>query len=239
MAVVTARFENGKIGNTIATTDSGNATSFNAVNTANGGAVIYDDTVCYGHAAAKITQGSPVGNNSVSWSTALGGTLTDHYGRFYFYITANPGSLKDIWFCDLAGAIKARLFLNITGTITLSDSTGGGGLGTTTASVNLNAWNRIEYHIIHSATVGQVEIKLFKTANSDTPTETKATAATLNTGTGIDRAIFGFTANGTVSEIAWYDNLLAGETAYPGNGNYGKVPLPYLRPRPFAPGLAR
>lgn len=217
MSVLTAGFEGGSNGATILTGDAGDASAWDSIAIPATGALTYDNAhVATGVRAAKLAQGGTPGTLALGWTSSSFGTQTDHYGRFYIYATANPSSLFSLWWVNLVGALKARIYLNVNGLILLTDSTGGG-LVSTVTPIGLNQWVRIEYHVVHSATVGQVELKLFSSPDSSFPTETIATAANANTGTGGDAVSLGFLGAATPANYTiWVDNFMAAAPSYPG-----------------------
>jgi len=88
---------------------------------------------------------------------------------------------------------------------------------TTTATVTRGQWVRIEWHIIHSATVGFAELKLFNTADSSTATETQTSAANKNFAADCQQAFFGHV--GALSDtgfISYQDNIVMNAAAYAG-----------------------
>lgn len=217
MAVLTSTFESGVGGNNIATGDAGTATPWDAVvvGTGTGASIKYDNAHAYDALAGKVYTGNPAaGGNYMEWSTAFG-TQTDHYGRLYIYVTTGWDTNGFIDFINGAGS-ACGLFITLTRTVQIRD-TNGTVIVNSTTSLALNSWNRIEWHLIHSATVGQVELKLFEGANADgvTPDETVTTAATLNIDPQSTAIRFGILNVDILS--TWLDNIVAAETAgYPG-----------------------
>jgi len=212
-------FEGGSNGTTITTGNSGGASgdAFNLVNIGAGAAVIYDNThTAHGGLAMKCSSGTSGSLAYVEWDPSAS---SNFYGRFYIYIAAN-GAVGD-WYYDggSSGADKAIITTDASNHICLQDSTGLPVQATSTSTMALSTWHRIEFHIICSTTVGQMEAKLFLGANSDglTPDETLTTAANLNTGASINNHLFGNIATGGhVSTNVWMDDILTGAAAYPG-----------------------
>jgi hypothetical protein len=212
MAIITADFEIGVDGNTIATSDTGSATAWDTVGIGAGGTAAYDDDASpYGTMAALLTRAGA--NVQLRWNTAFG-TLTDHYGRFYmkpnsivnvmqyFVCNAIANGAQTAWYLqtDTAGHLyifDATFTLQATSTVTLTAS----------------QWVRLEYHAIHSTTAGQVEVKIFLSPDSTTPDETLATASNINTrAQGVEVEYCAQGPNNTY----WFDNIVAADTAYPG-----------------------
>lgn len=217
---ITADFEAGTLGATIAQTDVGSATQWDSVGVNTNAAATYDNThVAHGNQSLKIVTNS-VGSPCrvvLAWSTTAFGTHTDHYGRLYIYPTTSfaVDELVEFLSGGTGGSLVAALNVNASNQLTLRDSTGTG--PTTTHGLTLNAWNRIEYHIVHSATVGQMECQLFLGSNFDgtTPDETLSSTATLNTGASADTVKFGLLSN-EPNLTYWLDDLMAGATTWPG-----------------------
>jgi len=215
MAQATADFELGTNGNDILTSDPGSATAWDIrLNADAGNTIKYDNTHVYGVLAAKFDRS---GNTSAAcqmeWTTGIG-TLTDWHGRNYLYATANPpGSFRVVK--DITGGALI-VYIQADGTIQSYDTVGGL-LYTTTNSIALNQWVRIEWHWIHSTTVGQGELKLFNNPDSSTPTETVISAANKNTGANTSDVSFGLADGGSSAGPIWLEHCVAGATSYPGS----------------------
>jgi hypothetical protein len=87
---------------------------------------------------------------------------------------------------------------------------------------------RIEWHLIHSVTVGQIEIKLFNNPDSATPTETKTGTANHNNAASTTTMKFG-SIGGASTGTYWLDNIVAGAASYPGPASVTALPLSYGR----------
>jgi len=216
MTLCTANFEAGVNGNNILSTDVGSPTAWDSTAVTGSGARTYDNAhVAHGSLAARFFVTGGAGTAICTWSTALG-TVTDQYGRVYIYFTANPSAAAvcfPVRFSSV-GVAKAALVINATGKVELFDAAVS--VGVTAASIALNQWVRLEWHIVHSATVGQVEVKLFNTAESDTPTETVTSAANKNTGASVDSVAIGYPLSASINLAWWADDLIVGAAAYPG-----------------------
>jgi hypothetical protein len=149
------------------------------------------------------------------WSSAIG-TLTEFWGRMSIYFTANPAGSTRIFSGFNASTRVGAVQVGTTGRISLIDS-GNSNQGTMTNAIALNQWNRVEWHMLCSATVGMLEVKLFQTVTSGSPTETLTTAATLNTSTQTTAYRFGRSESATGATGTFYIDDLAIDTAgYPG-----------------------
>ncbi len=222
MTQCTATFETGVNGNNISTGDAGSATAFDAVTLGNGtgtGIAKYSSAQAATGTLSGLLGGTGgTGKGYVIWSTAFG-TVTDHYGRLYLYLTANPAGQISIMQVGTSGGDTrgARLDINTSGKLAGFDNPAAALFTTFTNSIALNQWVRIEWHIIHSTTVGQAEIKLFNTASSTSPTETQTGTANKNTLANATGIQFGLGVAGAADGVGLYmDNIVAGAAAYPG-----------------------
>jgi hypothetical protein len=149
------------------------------------------------------------------YSTTIG-TLTEFWGRMSIYFTANPSGSTRIFSAFNASTRVGAVQVGTTGRISLIDS-GNSNQGTMTNAIALNQWNRVECHMLCSATVGMLEAKLFQTVGSGSPTETLTTASTLNTSTQATAYRFGRSESATGTTGLFYTDDYAIDTAgYPG-----------------------
>lgn len=211
-AILSADFEQGTNGNTIATSDAGSLSAWNAVTVGTGATVAYDNTHADGALAAKIATGGTASNAYLEWSLS---TVTNHYGAIELYMTANPSATVVPIRCLSGTSGAASLRIRTDGKLELVDQIGNV-FGPTTNAISLNTLIRIEFHFIHSTTVGQMELRLFNDPTSATPTETFTTAANKNTLASIDKIRFGIANSAGVSNIGplWLDNIVANGTSY-------------------------
>jgi hypothetical protein len=209
MADRTATFEAGVNGASVTTAGGeASATAWSAVADATN--VTYNNAiVAHGSLAAKLDHTSAI-NRYMSWT---GVSSTDHYGRFYLYVSAYPGSNVYIYELDLTGAPQCLIRLTTTGKLQWVDLTGTGAI--TTASVNLAGWSRIEYHIVHSATVGSQELKLFNDPDSVTETETISNSSR-NNGASVNQFYFGMINAAASGWVQYLDDIVDNATSYPG-----------------------
>ncbi len=225
MTQCTANFELGTNASAVLAADAGSATAWNTV-TDVGPKITYSTahpasgTLC---AQIALTAG---GAHMMIWGAAFG-TLTDHYGRVYVYLTANPANATPFINVNSGGSRAARFDINTNGTIRAFDNPGSALFTTTTNAIALNQLVRIEWHIVHSATVGQGELKLFNTASSSTATETSTGTANKNTLANGDEIQFG-NINGDTPYTFWMDQIVAGASSYPG---------PYVAQTNYEPGF--
>lgn len=198
-AVKGATFETGVAAQIIRTTDPGSVTVFDHNS---GSPVTYDSTHAHrGTLSAKLAGA----DNGMTWNLP---SVTDHYGRLYVYMDANPSG-------DQRGPVVSPVVMKIlqSGKMFLQ-SADGAHLLTTTNTVNLGSWFRIEYHFIHDTVNGFAELKLFNSPESLTPTETITSPIAWNTGGAQISQSYGVQQNG--GNNIWLDDIIANATSYPG-----------------------
>jgi hypothetical protein len=216
MPQLTATFEAGVNGNTIATSDPGSANAWDAVTIGAGGTLIYSNTqAAHGTLSARFVSN----NNSTrfAWTTASVGPSSAWYGRIYIYFTADPGSstVRPIDLYDSSDVRCAALLFRVSGPSTVISLRNAAlaEVAVGTVGLPLNQWVRIEWHLINSATTGFFEAKMFST-DSTTALDTITSAATINTGTNTGRTRFGDTDGSFLTW--WMDDILVGAGSYPG-----------------------
>lgn len=209
-------FEGGSDETTVSTANSGGSsgTAFSAVQI-DSGAVVKFDTAQAAHGTLSVRI-DPSANTLayVRWALSA---YTETWGRFYLYLTANPAAdLRIVQHTNAGGSVVGRIAISTTGKLKLLDNASVV-QATSTTSVSLNQWVRVEFHFIHSTTVGQIETKLFNTMDSLVADEITTTAANINTGAETSNIRFGCTAT-NVNDLPafWMDDLQANNTEYPG-----------------------
>lgn len=209
MADFTAGFETGVNGNNIKSTDPGDATPW-AAGSPDTAEFIYDNAhVNSGSLAAKVIYtGTPI---RPFWDLT---SVTDHYGRFYLYVESLPATPCSIMEAEDSGAGRdIRMDIRDTGKLRLINASAGTDISTT-ASISLNQWIRVEWHFIHNVATGVMEAKLFNTATSSSPTET-LTSGACDTGAACRFMVFGEMGAGATITY-WMDDVVANATSYPG-----------------------
>lgn len=181
MTVFTYDFENGTDGVKVDPTDTPSAgdTAFSSVteNTGSGGVCKYSTTqAAHGTKSLKIQTVASSVSTYVQWDTTS--FATTQYYRAYVYLAANPAANLD--FIQIRdSATRARLRITTAGKVAVVN--GSTAVGTSTASIGLNQWVRIEMKWVADASAGILEAKLFNTPDSTTADET-VTVTALNTG---------------------------------------------------------
>ena len=155
---------------------------------------------------------------TLNWGAAMG-TKTTVWWRLYCYFTANPTNLHRLWTFfngGTGGSVAGAMEITTGGKLDLRAGASGLANSTSKPSIPLNSWFRIEGFVTGSATVGQLEYKLFLSADSTVADWITTSAATLNTIGTLDFYKFGFsTAVANVGPY-WMSGLGLSDTAYMG-----------------------
>jgi len=184
-----------------------------------GSSITYDTTHAHSGSQSCLVSTSSAVTCYGMWTSS--GSLTQGtqlWFRAYFYRTTNPTSTHSVVELTVSGTRCADVTSNSTGTLSMRDANGNT-IFTTTNTVPLNQWFRIEGYVVSNASAGQVELKLFSSADSSSPTETKTSAATVNTtGGSINQARFGIASGGVAGVSWWMDDVAMSVNGYIGPG---------------------
>lgn len=220
MTLLSNSFEGGTNGTSITHANSGgtSGTAFDFVTVGTGGTCQYSNTqAAHGSLSCNVATGSTATGTSFGWTTTFG-TPTQAWFRCYLFFTANPAtSCRFYTTTNTSGTGLARWLVNSSGKIVVQNDAGSNITGmTSTNSIPLNAWFRVEGMMILSATVGQVETKLYLTPDSTTADETDTSAATQATLTGtISGWQFGPVAAVANQGPIFIDDVALSSTGYP------------------------
>jgi hypothetical protein len=218
-------FEGGTNGTTITAGNSGGTSgnAFDTTSTGAGATTAFDNThAAHGSLSCEIATTSSATSN-VQWAASMG-TQAQVWFRLYLYFTANPAAAIRVFSVN-NGTVAAFLRITTTGQLVMVNGNGTVAITTSTATIPLNQWFRVEGFVLASLSVGQTELKLYSTADSVTPTETDTSAANNNLGVStLTNYLFGITS-ATPSVVAyWQDNLGLSSTGYLGPALHA-VPL--------------
>lgn len=221
-------FNGGVNGSTIATANTGSGNAWNTVTIGASATVTYDDAQTHsGGLSMKIVEPGTAVSCSVIW-TGLGTITTDVWSRLYLYITANPGTTWQglMNYRTATAALCAQLGINTTGKL-VGYNAAAGAIATGTVSISLNQWVRVEWRVVPSTTVGQLEWRLFNTADSIVADETVNTGS-LVLGANIDEVRHGIvTTPAPASYTAWFDDVAVRKDNWigpSGNSSYKLTP---------------
>lgn len=140
--------------------------------------------------------------------------LTTHYGRFYIRVAALPGVDRTIVeFLDTTAATnRANIRLRTDGTIRLRNAASGT-VATTTATVSVDTWYRLEYRI-DGTTTGAYELHLYA-GSSTTPIE-DIVGGTANFGGSVGAVSYGYVSNAASLANLWFDGIQINDVGLPG-----------------------
>jgi hypothetical protein len=194
MADFTADFEAGSNGAAITT--GGGEASATAWDLVSGTPTYSNAQAAHGTLSALAGSGT-----QLSWNLS---SVSVEYGRVYLYV---PSAMADYSSVIVSNNGGSQLQFFSTRQMSINQGASYTNLSTLHP---LNAWFRLEWYIVHSATVGQWTVKLFLTPDSSTADETTSSPANLDTG-----------ASGTRIDIragsAFYiDDVVGNATTWPG-----------------------
>ena len=210
--------EGGTNGTTVTTGNSGGSSgdAFDVVTIGASDTLTFDNAhAAHGSLSYKFISGSTSAVVLV-WSTSLtGSSLTQVWWRAYYYATSHSMAIKIVE--ALSGSTqRAAVSINTSGKIILQNAAGTT-ISTSSTTLPTSAWVRLEGFFIGSATVGQIECKIFTTsADEFTPDETLTTSAAQNTGGTITKIQFG-DSSPSAPFTNWMDDLGVSDTAYIGS----------------------
>jgi hypothetical protein len=169
-------------------------------------------------------------NSYAEWNvSATASTFGTQYVRFYVLVAALPTINTRLltWFNALTTQAGGIIITATTGKIATLN--GAGSTVQTCANALIpGQWARVEAFCLGSATVGQLELKLFLTPDAPlaSPTETITSAATQNTAGAINAVRLGQGSAATVANYGpvWFDAFYVRDQVYPGPADPGRQP---------------
>lgn len=228
--VVTNGAEAGVTGTAVTAAGSGGGpdTAFTTVTT--GGTFNFSNAhFAHGSLSYLCETGASAATNVAAWgSGVLSTSPASLYGRVSVYLPSAPGNLVQM--CKfIAGATQVgRVVINTSAEVELIDS-GGTVRYTSSTSLELGVWNRIEFHMVSSASVGVLQLRLY-TAGVDniSPDEDSGPITGLNTAGGAVTTVQVGILAPVANVVIFYDDLALDDTTW--NGPAGTNP-----PNPTAP----
>lgn len=197
--MITADWNTGALNAVPAVIDAGSANPWDSVSFGANCAVNYYPDAHSGKFSCHFKSAAAGGayTSFLTWNSAtLGTTTTAHFGYIYIKPFVNLNGDRIVRMFGPAGASACHIVVWTDNTIRFRDSTLTDRATGTVPLVN-GSWNRIEWSVIHSATVGQFEFKAFVGANYDglIADETKTSTAAWNTSTALNQLDFGLGDN--------------------------------------------
>jgi hypothetical protein len=218
---VTADFEVGAQDATVAVTDAGSANAWDAVSIGANTTVKYDGLAHTGKRSVRFVSAGAGGayTSTISWSSGtLGTTTTDHWGRFYLYLTKGLNGDRVFQARTTAGAQGASISIFTDQTLRLLDSALAV-VATGTKAFPVGKWSRIEYHIVHSATVGSIDVYTYLGDNAENPSidfpDEHLSATNINSATVLNQLHYGLGDNDANMDFR-IDDIVGQETGFVG-----------------------
>ena len=220
MTLLVNSAEGGSNGTTVLTSNSGGASgnAFDAVTTGASAVTAFDNTHALNSLSYKLSTGASSVSSLLQWDASMG-TKAQVWFRLYGYFTANPAVNVNLWRGQSGSTLCGGLRLLTTGRLTMLNSAGTQVI-TTTNSIPLNSFFRIEGFVIGAVSTGQLEVKLFENPNSNAPTETQTSSAAQATNGSMTTYRYGITTGSTNVGPLWLDNLGLSSTGYVGAANF-------------------
>jgi hypothetical protein len=200
----------GPVGAPVTATSSTRAvanTPFSAIATTNGASLTYDNTHSRGVFSAKhvLTSRS---DSYYQWS----GARSVWFGHLYVWFDSLPSGDLRLVRAASAGVLRVAIDLLRSGTLRVVDQQNNQVLNTTSA-IATRRWIRIEFSVNHST--GTVQIRLFNTITSTTPTQVVTSAPGRSIGSSADQFQFGRSGNQSFPVTFWTDDPAMASSAYP------------------------
>ena len=216
--------DGGTSGTTITPANSGGTSgaAFDAVvsNTGSGGILAYDSThVLGGHPLSlKIATGASSVTGYTAWTTSLtASSIPQVWFRLYLFLTGNPAAQYGVWRALNGASLCSSVLITALGKLLVVNSAGST-ISLSTTTIPLNQWFRLEGFVLASATAGQTELRLYKTADAAPQNydEIDTSAATQNTSTAITTLRYGLAVAAANVGPYWQASPGASDTAYLG-----------------------
>jgi hypothetical protein len=216
MAIALANNFEGGSNTTLMTTGNSGGTSGNAFDLCNPGSVspTFSSThAAHGSLAMQVTTTTAAQPFCQWFASITGGPYGTLWMREYLYFTANPTNQHKSFVWATSAANAGSVFISTAGKILLADS-GGTVRVTSTASIPLNAWFRLEGFCVGSATVGQLGFSMWTTSmdSAGAADETQTSAASFNTLGLLTKAIVGCQSSVASVGPYWIDDYAISST---------------------------
>jgi hypothetical protein len=207
--------EGGTNTTTISTANSGGAsgTAWSLVTIGASTTITFSNTQKRGTLAMAILQPATYANTHVDWTgLAIAGGV-DVYCRFYMWIPALPTVTSTILRVKTQAAADCGYLQLTTSGFLRTLNAAAATVATGAVAVPTSQWFRIETRIRASATVGQLEWRLFKTADSTTADEAPAASTSVVLGADIGELWWGDVSSPGHVSTTWFWDDIAASTA--------------------------
>lgn len=206
-------FEGGTDGVQISPANSGGASgnAFDNVTVGAGSVINYsNEQAAHGGLSCKIvTPATGQARTTPDW-TGLGGGSSDIWFREYIYRAANPSATHYILGVrDTGGLACMQAGIRATGLLRWDNAAGAAILALdSTVAIALGSWNRFEWRVKASTTLGEIEWWLYTTM--DAPIGSHADHGGPATGLALaataDQLRFGMVTNAIASDTSYFDD---------------------------------
>ena len=217
-------FDGGTNTTTVTTGNSGGAsgTAFDVVNIPASGTTIFDNTeYAHGSLSGKLAT-TTAGLVYTAWGEQTVGLQPKLWFREYLYFTAFPGSSQRVLeFLTGSAAAAAGVIVNTAGKVLAVDSAGTT-ITTSSTSIPLNKWFRIEGFFTGSSNAGQSEVKIFIPLDAQIPVETNTSAATRSTLAAFGSVRWGHGSGSGIANLGpfWVDDVGVSNQGYIGPASF-------------------
>ena len=173
-------FDGGTSGVTASAGNSGGASgnAFDSVTTGAGGTIAYSSAQAYTGTLSLLCQTTTANASGATWQASTRPLLGQVWFRVYLFFPASPSGNTRYFTANGAAAGAGRFVITAAGKLLVQNGAGAT-VTTSTATIPIGAWFRVEGYTLGSATLGATEVKLFYPANATTALET-------NTGTSVN-----------------------------------------------------
>ena len=206
---------------TVGNSGGGSGSAFDQVTIGTSSTVTFSSTqAVHGSLAYNFTSSGTSAASLVQWIASVTAGTT-WYARIYVYLPALPATtLRLVKFADAAASPCALFDVSSAGKILARDASSTT-VTTSTLAVSAGAWFRLEMKVLADASVGQTEVKIFKSqADNASPDEVNTSVATLNTRGTMGRLQWGpslsiANANVFIDDLALSDSGYVGASGTP------------------------
>lgn len=214
-------FEGGTDGVAISNANSGGASgdALDTFFTPSGGTIVYDDAQSAQGGLSALCNAASGANALMEWNSSWHSD-TEVWHRMYFRFD-NVSLTNHLTIAQLRSSDSpvAEVQLRNTNVIGLRDAALTLRYSSAT-SIAADTWYRLEWHVVHNASTGHMEARLFYGANlhGTTPDESFGSpSANWNTGSGSDEVSQGIAGNpGASGATMWLDGIAIDDVAWIG-----------------------
>ncbi|WP_176728561.1 alkaline phosphatase D family protein [Planobispora rosea] len=174
----------------------------------------------HGDRAIKVTTGASVVNCYAAWTNMYRpASGAAQIATVWMYFTANPTTVSVLLVANASVQRIVEMRVTGTGKIRVLNGAGTNVLETTT-SIALNQWVRADLLFTPHASSGSVQVKLYNTPSSSTPTETTAVVSGQNLRQAQVEGVYCGITNGITNLTYWMQAVVTDGAAVPATGGW-------------------